>query len=56
MIFGFMLNCPWRLEKRRFEYWTRYQLGPFYFLRGHGKAYWDAVEREDREDAKAHGD
>lgn len=33
---GFMWNCPWRLEGgRAFEYWTRYQCGPFYVLRAH---------------------
>ncbi len=30
---GFMLFCPWRVEMgRRFEYWDRYQIGPFYVL------------------------
>lgn len=30
---GFMLVCPWRLEWGRvFEYWDRYQCGPFYVL------------------------
>lgn len=34
MKFGFQWNCPWRLEwARKFEYWYRYQCGPFYVLR-----------------------
>jgi len=33
MRLGFMWNCPWRVELgRRFEYWRRYQVGPFYAL------------------------
>ena len=33
MKLGFMWNCPWRIEwRRRFEYWDRCQLGPFYAL------------------------
>lgn len=33
--FGFMWNCPWRIEWRRpFEYWDRCQFGPFYALVG----------------------
>lgn len=31
--FGFMWNCPWRLQWRKdFEFWSRTQVGPFYVL------------------------
>lgn len=45
MKFGFMWNCPWRVQwKRRFEYWYRTQFGPFYAL--HPRRH-DAAEDED---------
>lgn len=34
VVIGFMLLCPWRIQTgKSFEYWWRYQLGPFYVLR-----------------------
>ena len=30
-LFYVYLN-DWRLERRRFEYWTRYWIGPFVYL------------------------
>ena len=30
--FGFLWSCPWRIQRKRFEYWVRYQCGPFYCL------------------------
>ena len=30
--FGFLWDCPWRVERSRHEYWYRWQCGPFYAL------------------------
>jgi len=35
MRIGFLWSCPWRLGWHSFEYWTRYQCGPFYVLVWH---------------------